>query len=219
MKKVSRETQINVLKLFNVMVLDGSVEKTPDTSLLGEYGVVTDFVMKPAAANILKEVYAPLDARTLFGREERDVAPLYALLMKQFLHYVEVYGLDKPGLFDLEVNTGTIVKLRLVRGVTPNEFAEMVRKLLYANAPVSDAVMIKNMINEYSMRSLTRSVTYCLRAMTLFVTWFTRQPRTQCLLRARKLLKLSQSTSSATSSSMLTLFRFRRCLTDTSVLS
>jgi hypothetical protein len=151
MKKVSRETQINVLKLFNVMVLDGSVEKTPDTSLLGEYGVVTDFAMKPAAANILKEVYAPLDARTLFGREERDVAPLYALLMKQFLHYVEVYGLDKPGLFDLEVNTGTIVKLRLVRGVTPNEFAEMVRKLLYANAPVSDAVMIKNMINEYSI--------------------------------------------------------------------
>lgn len=152
MKKVSRETQMNVLKMFNVMVIEDKFESTPDTSLLGEYGVVTNFAMKPAAANLIKEVYKPLDVRTMFGRVERDAAPLYALLMKQFLHYVEVYGLNKPGLFDLEVESGTIVSLRVIRGVTPNEFAEMVRKLLYANAPVGDAVMVKNMINEYGVK-------------------------------------------------------------------
>lgn len=151
MKNYSRESQINVLKLFNAMVLDKSAIGPVNTTLLEEFGVITNFSPKAAAVNIIKEVYKPLDVVTLFGRRERDTASMWSLITKQIIHYVEVYGLDRPGLFDLEVKSGTLFTVRYVRGVTVDELSDMVTKLLYTNAPVKDADVIKSLIEEYNI--------------------------------------------------------------------
>lgn len=150
--KISKNSQINVIKLFNAVVLSKPVTREVNTSLLENYGIVTDFELTVAQTQALEEMFKPLDVITLFGRKERDYAPLYALLSKQLLHYAEVYGLNSPGLFNLEVDSGTIVTLHYIRGVTVSELSDMVTKLLYANAPVKDAELVKSIINDFKIK-------------------------------------------------------------------
>jgi len=150
--KYNQTAQINVLKLFNALVVspETSVGEI-DTTYVEKFGVVTDFKVDAHQHYALAAQFQPLPIRTLFGRVERDTASLVSLITKQILHYVEVYGLNRPGLFDLEVEEGKIVNLRFVRGITTDQLGDMVRELLYSNAPVKDAVAIKDIITEFKV--------------------------------------------------------------------
>lgn len=148
----SQSAQTNVLKLFNALVVSpGTSVGKVDTSLVQHYGVVTDFTVDKHQKLALAEQFQPLPIRTLFGRTERDTASVFALITKQILHYVEVYGLNRPGLFDLEVEEGRVVSLRYIRGITVVQLGEMIRELLYTNAPVKDAEQIKQIVKEFSV--------------------------------------------------------------------
>lgn len=149
MKKISQTTHENTIRLFNAVVVENTTDA--NTSLLKKYGIVTNFEPTSDQEAAIQAQYKPITLRTLFGRQERDTASLYALLLKQFMHYVEVYGLDSPGLFNLEVNEGTVVTLRFIRGVTVDQLSDMVRKLLYANAPISDVEMVKSIIRDFDV--------------------------------------------------------------------
>lgn len=148
----SQAAQTNVLKLFNALVVspNASVGKI-DTSLVEKYGVVTDFVVDAKQKAALSEQFQPLPILTLFSRVERDTASIFALITKQILHYVEVYGLNRPGLFDLEVEEGKTISLRYVCGITVEQLADQVRELLYTNAPVKDVGQLNQIIKDFSV--------------------------------------------------------------------
>ena len=140
-----------ILELFNVMVIDGDrIVDEADTSLI-DRGLITNFVPSNSEARDLKSFNRPLNIKTLFTREERDNGDINDLITIQLSHYLEVYGLGMPGLFDLEVTSGTIIKMNLIRGVTASEFGVMVQNLLYSNAPVDDAGVIAEIIKEYDI--------------------------------------------------------------------
>ncbi len=150
-------SQVDVLNLFNCMVV-GDDQKAPvvsgvpifNTTLL-DFGVVLDFVPTNDQLSLLKEELKPLNVETLFTREERNEAPIEHLFLKQFLHYVEVYGLDSPGLFDLTTSSGTIVSLRFVKGISVAEVTEKVHALIYTNAPVKNTEPLFSIIGQYAI--------------------------------------------------------------------
>ncbi len=145
-------SQADVLDLFNCLVIDaGNWVSKPYTHLI-EYGLVLNFIPTVGQATILKKKFEPLDVRTLFTREERENADLTHLLVKQLLHYVEVYGLGSPGLFNLEVSQGTICAMHFVKGISVSDLGAMVKELLYANAPVKDAAQVMRIIEEYALQ-------------------------------------------------------------------
>jgi hypothetical protein len=144
--------QINVLKLFNALVVNNDVATgVVNTNYVQKYSVITDFSVDANQLAALANQCEPLPVRTLFGRTERDTASVFSLISKQILHYVEVYGLNQPGMFDLEVTEGVIAKLRYVRGITVAELEEMVQSLLYANAPVKDAATVCNIVRDFDL--------------------------------------------------------------------
>lgn len=141
----------DVLDLFNCLVVnEHQLGGSPCLTFIG-LGVVTDFDPNAEQGTALVAANKPLNITTLFTREERETASLEHLLVKQVLHYIEVYGLGAPGLFDLEVTTGQIVSMRFVKGVTRDGLAAMVQELLYANAPVKDAAQLKRIIEMYGL--------------------------------------------------------------------
>lgn len=140
-----------ILELFKVMVVDDSVRRSDFNMKYVTDGFVLDFNPTTRQLTALRAVFEPLDVTTMFSREERDNADPFHLIVKQLTHYLEVYGLRMPGLFNLEVTTDRIVTLVYVRGVSVDEFGGMVRDLLYANAPVKDAVAVKNIIDAYGI--------------------------------------------------------------------
>jgi hypothetical protein len=148
----SQSAQTNVLKLFNALVVSSNASVGDiDTTYVEKFGVITNFKVDAQQHYALAAQFQPLPIRTLFGRVERDTASIFSLITKQLLHYVEVYGLNRPGLFDLEVEEGKIVSLRYVQGITTLQLGDMVRKLLYTNAPVKDAAMVKQIITDFSV--------------------------------------------------------------------
>ena len=118
--------QADVLDLFNCMVLGGGQlgRMVPPYLGLIDAGVVTDFIPSAEQAGALTMVNEPLPVTTLFSREEREIAPLEHLLTKQLLHYIETYGLNMPGLFDLEVKDGTLVTMTYVKGIKVEELTK-----------------------------------------------------------------------------------------------
>lgn len=124
------------LDLFKVVVL------TPDQEItkpqLGDvaHGYVTNFVPSAHQKVALAKTFKPLPITTLFSVAERKAADPLALVVKQMLHYIEVYGLDQPGLFNLEVTKGKVLVVGNIRGVTVAELGTMLRTLIYANAPI-----------------------------------------------------------------------------------
>lgn len=141
----------DVLDLFNCLVVnEDQIDGVARTKHAG-IGIVTDFDPTAAQSATLEDRFQPLNITTLFTREERETASLEHLLVKQLLHYIEVYGLDMPGLFNLECNNGTIVSMRFVKGITRDELAQKVQNLLYANAPVKDAEQIKRIIDHFHL--------------------------------------------------------------------
>lgn len=139
-----------ILDLFKVMLVDESTKVKAYNKGL-ERGYITNF--KPSATQkaVLDSAFGPIKVTTLFSVEERKNGDIFDLIEKQVLHYIEVYGLDTPGLFDLEVTKGKVLSLTFVRGVTLLEFSAMVRKLLYANAPVKDASIIKAIVDHFKI--------------------------------------------------------------------
>ena len=141
----------DVLDLFNCLVVnEDQIRGAPCLTLVGR-GVVTDFDPNMQQAAVLTTQLKPLSITTLFTREERETASLDYLLTKQLLHYIEVYGLNAPGLFDLECKQGQIVTMHFVKGITVSELESKVQDLLYTNAPVKDAELVKRIIQEYRL--------------------------------------------------------------------
>ena len=138
-----------ILELFNVMVISKTARVTEMNTDHVNFGFVLDFTPTTSQVRSLKTCFKPLAITTLFSREERDNADPIDLIIKQFMHYVEVYGLETPGLFNLEVTSGKIITMNFVSGVTLIELGEKVRTLIYANAPLKDAVVVANIIKHY----------------------------------------------------------------------
>lgn len=132
-----------ILDLFKVMVAEKS----------GSYhysdGCVTDFVPNKEQAEVLRKAYGGLDITTLFTTEERRSGDIHDLIFKQILHYIEVYGLNSPGLFNLEVTEGRVITLTYVKAVTLTELGDKIERLLYINAPIKDTGALKNIIYHY----------------------------------------------------------------------
>lgn len=115
-------------------------------------GFVTDFVPTPTELKVLKEKFAALPVTTLFSVEERKTASLEHLITKQILHYIEVYGLDAPGLFNLEVSSGRIATLTFIKAVTVEELTELALGLAYANRPIADVKPLLEIIKEFGIK-------------------------------------------------------------------
>lgn len=141
----------DVLDLFKVMVISNDQKDSGIFTDLAGRGVVTDFMPTGMQRNALRNAFNPLDVVTLFSRDEVETAYTYQLLTKQILHYVEVYGLNKPGLFDLEIDNGKLVTMTYVRGVSIFELGDMVRDLLYTNAPIKDVEQLKRIVEYYAI--------------------------------------------------------------------
>ena len=144
--KITKDIQLNLLKLFNVVAVP-QIHNGTNVSLLKSHGVVTDFPMSNVHVDAITEYYKPLDAKVLFGKTERETKSEFELITKQLFHYFEVYGLNSPGLFNLEVNEGQVIKLTFVKGLTINKIEDMILDLLYTNAPVKDIDVVKELIN------------------------------------------------------------------------
>ena len=114
-------------------------------------GFVTDFAPDAEQLATLRGLFKPLPITTLFSVEERMQASAEQLLLKQLLHYIEVYGLDAPGLFQLEVSKGQIATIAYVRAVTVEELADLVHGLAYANRPIKDVPALVGLMREYSL--------------------------------------------------------------------
>ena len=143
--------QANVLDLFNsIVVKESKLTGAIDTSLVS-IGVVTDFPMTPSVSQLLQERFKPLPIKTLFTRTERLTESPLALITKQILHYIEVYGLGMPGLFDLEVVEGVVIKPTFVKGITRDELEQKVQALLYSNAPIARLEPVVEIIRDFGV--------------------------------------------------------------------
>lgn len=132
---------------FNVIVTN-STNGEIDTSLV-DIGIITDFVPTREQKKFLRSYFKPLPLKTMFSREERESADILQLINKQVLHYYETYGLDKPGLFNLEFEGGTTQTFRFIRGISQSELQELVLDLIYSNKPIKDVNGIKSLIDYF----------------------------------------------------------------------
>lgn len=135
-----------LLDFFSVM----ETEK-PKTLYLGllSYGVVLDFIPTDDQISFLKSIHHPLKVTTLFTVEERKNAPIEELLLKQVLHYVEVYGLNEPGLFNLFPEGETVTTFRFIRGCPREKISQKLKTIAYANSPVKDVDTLKSLLGDY----------------------------------------------------------------------
>ena len=136
------------IDLFKVV----AAKKTDINLTYAMHGFVTDFTPTPEQVKALKSKFKPLPITTLFSVEERKHADLDHLISKQILHYIEVYGLDSPGLFNLEFTSGSIATLSYIRAVTEKELAGKVLDLIYANRPISDIKPVLEIISDFGIQ-------------------------------------------------------------------
>jgi len=137
----------HTIKLFKVVVAD----KTSVVLDHAREGFITDFVPTRDQLKALQDTFKDLPIVSLFSVNERENAPIVALITKQLLHYIEVYGLGMPGLFDLEVSDGNITTLAVVRAVTVAELTALVHGLIYSNKSVADSAPIVEVIRGYNI--------------------------------------------------------------------
>lgn len=146
-------TETEILDLFKCVVLS-SRQKTLDTPYtdLIKYGYVLDFTPTVAQIQFLKNASTKLDFTTFFSVDERLNSDPHDLMVKQVLHYIEVYGFEMPGLFDIELDNGSILTVNYIKGITPSDMTDVVEQKLYTNAPVESAEKIKNIIKKYKVK-------------------------------------------------------------------
>jgi hypothetical protein len=151
--EMSALAQSAALALFNVLPAKPGML---DASRAAE-GFVTDFTPSAVQLSVLREACKPINLNTLYSLREAE-GDLEQLLIKQVLHYVEVYGLNAPGLFNLEVDGGKTAGLRLVRAISNGDLTGLVSALLHTNAPVADVEPVVALVRElnipYSLSSL-----------------------------------------------------------------
>lgn len=90
--ELSVAAQTAALRLFNVLP---SQPSALEMTFVAD-GFVTNFTPSPTQLALLRETFEPVNLVTLFSLEQAT-EDLGRLLIKQVLHYVEVYGLEAPG--------------------------------------------------------------------------------------------------------------------------
>ena len=148
----------SILSLFNVMTVEDDARlDTPDVSNIA-YGFITDFRLTSAQTDVLRTAFKPLDIRTLFTVQERKNGDVFALIAKQVLHYIEVYGLGMDGSIVVPMANDQAVTLKYVRGVSREQLGTLVRDLIYSSRPVKDTVALKEILDareiEYDINSV-----------------------------------------------------------------
>jgi hypothetical protein len=141
----------NLVDTFKVMVVEDRNKLSSPTSLYVKDGFVTDFRPTTKQLKALTEVFRPIPVTTLFTVEERKNSDPWDLIEKQLLHYYEVYGLESPGLFNLEVTKGKIIVLGFVKGISKDELETLVQGVIYKNAPFAKLKELKEIIDEYKI--------------------------------------------------------------------
>ena len=148
---MSNKILINdILDLFGGIIVPKNkiVPNHTNTGLIGHGIVIMGTKTHSFIQNeCLLERYPYLNMNTLFSVEEREKGDVFDLIVKQLLHYVEIYGLNSPGLFNLECDGGQIVKLTTIFAYTKDQIADKVRDLLYANSPIKDTAMVYRIID------------------------------------------------------------------------
>lgn len=127
-----------ILDLFKVMVITEDQKNAGMNFNLIDRGIVLDFDPTPNQTKVLKSHFKPLKLKTLFTVEDIENSSPELLMAKQMLHYLEVYGLHAPGLFNLEIDGGEVVTMNFVKGVSKTELGSMIRTLIYRNAPIAN---------------------------------------------------------------------------------
>jgi hypothetical protein len=140
-----------ILDLFKVMVITEDQKNSELNMNLVDRGIVLDFDPTVSQMAMLKNTFQPLQLKTLFTVADIENSSTELLMAKQILHYIEVYGLGMPGLFNLEIDGGKIVTVNYVKGVTRSELGDMVRALIYRNAPIADVPTLAKIIAEYDV--------------------------------------------------------------------
>lgn len=117
-----------------------------------EYGFVTDFEPTTEQVKVLKSIFKPLPIVTLFSVEERKNSSPEELICKQILHYIETYGLESSGLFNLEVTKGKIISIAYIRACTIAQLSAKVTALIESNRPIKDVKPVVDVIREYKIK-------------------------------------------------------------------
>lgn len=138
-----------VLDMFQCVVLDSIQGQATTIFVSPEYGFAVDFNPTAVQLATLQAYFKPLNVRTLFSVEERKNSDPVQLIRKQVLDYLATYNLGMPGIFNLEVTAGKVITFNFIKGITQDEVNEKIQKLLYANAPVKDAIVIRNLMNYF----------------------------------------------------------------------
>lgn len=147
-----KEVQKIVVDAFNSIVIsDKNTNRSNWNTILMERGIVIDFIPTSDEVKFLKSLFKLMQINTLFSKEERINCSVEDLLYKQFLHYIEVYGLGTPGVFNLEVKQGVIIPIRYVRGISFNTLTDLIHKLIYSNAPIKDVNAIVKVIRYFEI--------------------------------------------------------------------
>ena len=147
----SISAQRSVIELFNVYVVDSTFRDGAVNLDLVDRGIVTNFNYTKHSRKVFEETFQPLNVNTLFTRQEVERSSIQELLTKQLLHYVEVYGLHEPGLFDLVRNNGQVIPMRFIYGITKEQLAYKVKELIYRNAPIKEIEPVQAIIKHYDI--------------------------------------------------------------------
>lgn len=144
-----------IFDLFKVVRLDrnqgvGEIY----TSLIKQNGVVTNFKPTGKQVALLQSLTVPLDIKTLFKRTDLDTKSTMERVIHQLMNYIETYGFGISGPYNqLEVE-GTIVTLHTVRGLSTSEIHDMIRNIMYSNAPIKNTVEFADIVmNEVRLQS------------------------------------------------------------------
>ena len=152
------DTMNSILGLFNTMIVEDEARlDTPDVSNIA-YGFITDFRLTSAQTGVLRTAFKPLDIRTLFTVQERKDSDVFALIAKQVLHYVEVYGLGLDGSIVVPMASDQTITLKYVRGVSREQLGTLVRDLIYSSRPVKDTIALKEILDAHEIEYDINSV-------------------------------------------------------------
>lgn len=127
-----------IYELFKVFKIDtDQLLDKPNLELI-RYGLVLDFAPTKEQTIILQQLNEPIDVNTMFSHEDRMNSDPIDLIIRQVLHYIEIYGFGEPGVFSQLSHEGSILPVNIVRGVSEAQLHYMIRKIMYSNAPIKD---------------------------------------------------------------------------------
>jgi len=144
--ELSLAAQTAALTLFNVLPAKSGALNASHAAK----GFVTDFTPSSLQLTLLQATFKPINLVTLYTQSEAT-ENLEHLFVKQVLHYLEVYDLREPGLFNLEVKGGKSTVLRFVKAATPAEIVDLVSKLLHTDAPIADVTPVVTLVRELNI--------------------------------------------------------------------